>query len=120
MKILKIATVTLWVEDFNNAIKFYRDTLGLELLTQPGDMPHFKVGDGILVLAKGKFIQPADAFPPEFPQLALAVDNLDKMAARLQNQHVALEANIQERRDSCWIKLRDPDSNLIELVEVKS
>jgi len=118
--ITNFATVTLWVENFNNAVKFYRDTLGLELLTQPGEMPHFKVGDGILVLAKGKFSQPADAFPPEFPQLALAVDDLDKTAARLQNQHVALEANIQERRDSCWIKLRDPDGNLIELVEVKS
>ena len=118
--ITNFATVTLWVEDFNNAIRFYRDTLGLELLTQPGDMPHFKVGDGILVLAKGKFTQPADAFPPEFPQLALAVDNLDEMAARLQSLQVKLEANIEERRDSCWIKLRDPDGNLIELVEVKS
>ena len=118
--ITNFATVTLWVEDFNNAIRFYRDTLGLELLTQPGDMPHFKVGDGILVLAKGKFTQPADAFPPEFPQLALAVDNLDEMASRLQSLQVKLEANIEERRDSCWVKLRDPDGNLIELVEVKS
>ena len=117
--ITKFATVTLWVEDFNNAINFYRDILGLDLLTQPGEMPHFKVGDGILVLAKGKLAPPADAFPPEFLQLALAVDNLDRMAARLQNLHVELEANIQERRDSCWIKLKDPDGNLIELVEVK-
>lgn len=117
--ITRFATVTLWVEDFNNAIKFYRDNLGLELLTQPGEMPHFKAGDGILVLAKGKFTPPANAFPPEFPQLALAVDDLDRMVAHLQSLHVDLEANIQERRDSCWIKLRDPDGNLIELVEVK-
>ena len=117
--ITKFATVTLWVEDFNNAIKFYRDVLGLELLTKPGDMPHFKVGDSFLVLAKGKFTQPSDAFPPEFPQLALAVDDLDRMAAHLQNLQVELETNIQERRDSCWIKLHDPDGNLIELVEVK-
>ncbi|MDP2966501.1 MAG: VOC family protein [Pelolinea sp.] len=117
--ITKFATVTLWVDDFNNAIKFYRDVLGLELLTKPGDMLHFKVGDSILVLAKGKFTQPSDAFPPEFPQLALAVDDLDRMAAHLQNLQVELETNIQERRDSCWIKLRDPDGNLIELVEVK-
>ena len=117
--ITKFATVTLWVVDFNNAVKFYRNILGLELLTQPGDMPHFKIGNGILFLAKGKFILPADAFPPEFPQLALAVDDLDRMAAHLQNLHVDLETNIQERRDSCWIKLRDPDGNLIELVEVK-
>jgi len=118
--ITNFATVTLWVEDFNNSVKFYRNTLGLELLTQPGEMPHFKVGSGILVLVKGRFTQPTDAFPPEFPQLALAVDDLDKTAMHLQNLHVELEANVEERRDSCWIKLRDPDGNLIELVEVKS
>jgi catechol 2,3-dioxygenase-like lactoylglutathione lyase family enzyme len=118
--VTKFATVTIWVKNFEKAIKFYRDILGLELLTQPGDMPLFKVGDSALVLAKGKFTPPADAFPPEFPQLALAVENLDKMAARLQNLRVELESNIEERRDSCWIKLRDPDGNLIELVEVKS
>ena len=117
--ITRFATVTLWVEDFNNAIRFYHDILGLELLIQPGEMPHFKAGDGILVLAKGKFTPPANAFPPEFPQLALAVDDLDRMVAHLQSLHVNLEVNIQERRDSCWIKLRDPDGNLIELVEVK-
>ncbi len=118
--ITNFATVTLWVEDFSKAITFYRDMLGLELLTQPGDMPHFRVGSSMLVLAKGRFTQPSDAFPPEFPQLALAVDDLDKMAARLHNLHIPLEANIEERRDSCWIKLRDPDGNLIELVEIKS
>jgi catechol 2,3-dioxygenase-like lactoylglutathione lyase family enzyme len=118
--ITQFATVTLWVENFNNAIKFYSDVLGLELLTAPGDIPNFKVGNSILVLAKGKFTPPADAFPGEFPQLGLAVDDLDGMASYLQSRHVNLEANIEERRDSCWIKLRDPDGNLIELVEVKS
>jgi len=118
--ITKFATVTLWVEDFKKSVAFYRDVLGLELLTQPGDIPHFKVGSGMLVLAKGKFNQPADAFPPGFPQLALAVDDLDKTALHLQKINVSLEANVEERRDSCWIKLRDPDGNLIELVEVKS
>ena len=117
--ITKFATATVWVEDFDKAIKFYRDVLGLELLTQPGDMPHFKVGDSILVLAKGKLIPPKNAFPPEFPLLALAVDDLSKMTAQLHTLHIEMDANIQERRDSCWIKLHDPDGNLIELVEVK-
>jgi catechol 2,3-dioxygenase-like lactoylglutathione lyase family enzyme len=118
--ITQFATVTLWVENFNNAIRFYSEVLGLELLTAPGDIPNFKVGNSILVLAKGKFTPPVDAFPDEFPQLGLAVDDLDEMASYLQSRHVDLEANIEERRDSCWIKLHDPDGNLIELVEVKS
>ena len=65
--ITNFATVTLWVEDFKKSVAFYRDTLGLELLTQPGEMPHFKVGGGILVLAKGKFTQPVAHSRPSFP-----------------------------------------------------
>lgn len=117
--ITNFATVTLWVEDFDKALHFYSDVLGLDLLTRPGEIPQYAVGSGILVLAKGRFVQPQDAFPPDFPQVTLAVDDLNAMAARLQAKKIEIEASIQERRDSCWLKLRDPDGNLIELVEVK-
>ena len=118
--IKKFATVTLWVEDFKNALHFYRDVLGLELISQPGDMPHFKVGEGLLVLAKGRLQPPANAFPPDFPLLSLEVVDLDTCVTRLHSFKFALECNIEERRDSRWIKLHNPDGNLIELVELKS
>lgn len=117
--IKKIAVATLWVDHFENAISFYRDILGLELMTRPGEVPHFRIGDGILVLIKGKFCPPVDAFPPEFAQLSFEVDDLDKIAAHLQSSGVELVRNIDERRDSRWVKLRDPAGNLIELVEIK-
>lgn len=113
------ATVTLWVKDFKESIHFYHDILGLELRSNPGEVPQFSVGDGYLVLVKGNFCPPADAFPPEFPQLGLETDNLDMMAARLHNSGVELAGNIEERRDSRWIKVCDPDGNLLEIVEVK-
>lgn len=116
--IRKIATVTLWVDDFEKAISFYRDMLGLELLTQPGEIPHFKAGDGMLVLIKGRLRQPADAFPPEFPILSFEVSQLDRVVDHLQSQGVAFETGIEQRRDSRWIKLVDPAGNLIELLEI--
>lgn len=113
-------SVTLWVKDFEKSISFYRDSLGLELLSHPGDIPHFKVGDSFLVLIKGDFCPPSDAFPPDFPQLSFETDNLDMTVSSLQAGGVSLESRIEERRDSRWIKLRDPDGNLIELVQVKA
>lgn len=118
--ITEFATVTLWVTDFKKAIAFYRDTLGLELISQPGDMPHFKVGNGILVLVKGIHKSPEQDFPPDFPQFSLAVDDLDRTVNQLQSGNITLESNIEERRDARWVILRDPDGNLFELVEVKS
>lgn len=114
-----LAVVTLWVDDFKCAISFYRDVLGLELTTRPGEAPHFRVGSGLLVLIKGQFCPPEDAFPPDFAQISFGVQNLEGMVANLQQHKVELIAHIEERRDSRWIKLRDPAGNLIELVEIK-
>ena len=118
--IKKIAVATLWVQDFQKAITFYQEILGLELLTRPGEVPHFKIGDGRLVLLKGKFCPPSDAFPPEFAQLSFEVENLEKITALLQKTGVPLKGHIEERRDSRWVKFCDPDGNLLELVEIKS
>ena len=63
----RFGTVSLWVDDFDNCIPFYRDILGLELTTRPGEVPHFLVGESMLVLVKGDFCPPEEAFPPDFP-----------------------------------------------------
>jgi catechol 2,3-dioxygenase-like lactoylglutathione lyase family enzyme len=117
--ITDFATVTLWVKDFDQSIRFYRDTLGLEMTSNPGEIPQFRVGTGFLVLAQGDFCPPIDAFPPDFPQVGLVTDDLDRMAARLMNVGIEFNENIEERRDSRWLKVCDPDGNLIELVQVK-
>jgi catechol 2,3-dioxygenase-like lactoylglutathione lyase family enzyme len=117
--IKKFASVTLWVNDFEKAIQFYRDILGLELLTAPGEIPQFEIGDGLLVLVKGKFNPPSDAFPPDFPQFSLEVDDLDKVIAQLKSRDYPISGNIEDRRDALLITLYDPDENLIELVELK-
>lgn len=118
--IIGFATVTLWVKDFQQSIRFYRDDLGLELTSNPGEIPQFKVGSGFLVLVKGDFCPPQDAFPPDFPQVGFQCDNVDLLAARLQQAGVEIRGRIEERRDSRWLKVCDPDGNLIEFIQVKS
>ena len=117
--IKSFAAVALWVEDLTSAVHFYEDILGLELITHHGDVPQFKVGDGILVLLKGKLPPAIDVFPAEFPLIAFEINDLDKVFGTLMAKHVELKSSIEERRDSRWIKLRDPAGNLIELVEIK-
>ena len=34
-----IASVSLWTKDFTAILHFYRDILGLELISQHGDVP---------------------------------------------------------------------------------
>ncbi len=117
--IKRLAAVALWVEDFISVLHFYQDILGLDLISHHGDVPQFQVGDGILVLVKGKLPHAIDAFPAEFPLVAFEVNDLNKIADTFTAENVELLSGIEERRDSRWIKVRDPAGNLIELVEIK-
>jgi len=117
--IKRFAAVALWVEDFDSALHFYRDILGLDLISHHGDVPQLQVGDGILVLVKGKLPAAMDAFPADFTLIAFEVNDLNKMADTLMAENVELKSGIEERRDSRWIKVRDPAGNLIEFVEIK-
>ena len=117
--IKKFAAVALWVEDFTSVLHFYQKILGLDLISHHGDVPQLKVGDGILVLVKGKLPPAIDTFPADFPLIAFKVNDLDKMAETLMAENVELKSSIEERRDSRWIKVCDPAGNLIELVEIK-
>ena len=118
--ITRFGTVSLWVDNFETAISFYRDVLGLTMITRPGEVPQFQVGNSFLVLLKGNFCPPADAFPPDFPQVTFEVENLEQAVKALHDCGVAPDSFIEERRDSRWFKLHDPAGNLIELIEIKS
>ena len=117
--IKNFAAAALWVEDFASVVHFYENILGLKLVSHHGDVPQFKVGDGILVLVKGKLPPAIDAFPAEFPLIAFEVNDLDKIVETLIANRIELKNGIEKRRDSRWIKLCDPAGNLIELVEIK-
>ena len=117
--IKRFGAVTLWVEDFASVLHFYQDILGLDLISHHGDVPQMQVGDGILVLVKGKLPPAMNAFPTDFPLIAFEVNELNKIADTLIAENVELLSGIEERRDSRWIKVRDPAGNLIELVEIK-
>lgn len=114
-----IASVSLWTEDFTAILHFYRDILGLELISQHGDVPQLQVGNGILVLVKGKLPPAKNAFPLDFPLISLEVDDLDKTVASLIGNNIEFDSSIEERRDSRWIRVCDPSGNLIQLVEIK-
>lgn len=48
--ILKITMIALGVADPARSIKFYGETLGLEMIGKPGEVTMFKAGDVTLVL----------------------------------------------------------------------
>ena len=114
---MKIAVISLWVEDVEEAVHFYRDTLQLHLISAHGDLPHFQLENGMLVLLKGKPQPALNAFPESFPLFALEVTDLDAQIENMKQHGVKFPWGIEERKDSRWAMFYDPAGNLIEIVQ---
>ena len=115
----KFAVVSVWAEDIAAKVNFYRDVLGLELLTHHGSQPHFQVNGIILTILKGTPISAQNADPARFPLFAFTVDDLEEMVTRLQQHHVALPWGIESDADGRWVMFYDRAGNLIELAQFK-
>jgi catechol-2,3-dioxygenase len=114
--ITKLKVISLWAEDVLRTAHFYRDVLGLKLLTHHHDTrPHFEVGDIYLVILKGKPHHAEDPEPSRFPLLAFEVRDLDAAVERLIAHEVELPWGIEESGVSRWVMFHDPAGNLIEL-----
>lgn len=113
----KFTVIAVWAEDVVTNAHFYRDVLGLSLLTHHGSRPHFKIDGIYLIILKGTPVSAQNADPDRFPLFALSVDNLDEMVKRLETYGVALPWGIESNADERWVMFYDPAGNLIELVQ---
>jgi len=114
---LKLAVVTLWAEDVDQAADFYRSVLGLPLLTVDHGRPHFDLGGAYLVILPGQPHKLEDSTRSRFPVLAFAVDDLDQIIHQLKSHGVEMPWGVEEDRDSRWVMFNDPGGNLLEIAK---
>jgi glyoxylase I family protein len=115
----RVAVIGLWAEDVPTAVHFYRDVIGLPLLSHHGERLHFDIGGTYLVILKGQPVSVPDPELPRFPLIAFAVDDLDAAVEHLQAHGVELPWGVEEGADSRWVIFHDPAKNLVELVQFK-
>ena len=114
---LKLAVVTLWAEDVNRTADFYRNVLGLPLLTIDRGRPHFDLGGAYLVILPGQPHKLEDSTRSRFPVLAFAVDDLDAGIHQLESQGVEMPWGVEEDSNSRWVMFNDPGGNLLEIAK---
>jgi catechol 2,3-dioxygenase-like lactoylglutathione lyase family enzyme len=115
--IYKVTVISLWAKDVPATAHFYRDVIGLRLLSHHNDRPHFDINGTYLTILKGTPIPAQSSEPEQFPLLAFAVDDLDKAIENLRNHDIQLPWDVEQDGNSRWIIFRDPAGNLIELVQ---
>ncbi len=116
-----IGQIALHVSDADRAEKFYRDTLGLALLFRFGNLVFFDC-DGVRLMLEG-------GHEPRGPGHAafciyFRVNGIEAAVARLKSNGVYFEHEphqVAKMPDhELWMAfLRDPDNNLLALMEEK-
>lgn len=116
---IRIAVISLWAENVPAAVHFYRDVIGLPFLAHfESDRPHFDLGGAILTIVRGRPALPPDP-EPRFPVVAFSIPDLNAAMEKLRTHRVNLPRGMESNASSRWVMFRDPEGNLIELVEFK-
>lgn len=125
-KVKGIAEIVLWVSDIQKSLGFYRDVLGLDLISPPANTsPIFlQAGEGhagipeMIVLVQ----QPDDATRPAKPNalhhLALEVSpaDFDNESQRISDLGYALRTGQHPVISSRTMYVDDPDGNEVEII----
>jgi len=125
-----VVETILYADDLDRAVAFYRDVLGLALMTGDGDrFQSLDSGAGRVLLlfkrggtlapqpvATGGFIPAHDGHGPHHIAFAIAAADYDGWCAWLRSRGVAIESETHWPRGGRSVYFRDPEQHLVELV----
>lgn len=119
MPVLRSLHVALNVTDLDRADRFYGELLGLPRADRPLSFPGlwYQVGEFQIHLIQSAAVAPSGEAEKwgRNPHLALAVDDLAGVKARLQAAGCPLQPSASGRPA---LFVRDPDGNIVELGQV--
>lgn len=113
----------VYVDDLEQAERFYRDVLNLDLIAkESGRHVFFRAGPSVLLLFRaaetlqGTTLPSHGAMGPGHFALGIAAGSLETWRAHLQAQGVQIEKEMQWPRGGRSLYFRDPAGNSVELI----
>ncbi len=107
--------ITVATKDFDAAVEFYGNVLGLRLSKRWGQMPAAEFETGTLTIA----VMQSDAFGIEFRSnnhpIALRVDEVETARAELESRGVQFKGDILDSGVCHQAFFEDPDGNVLGL-----
>ena len=126
--IRRVVETALYVDDMTRALAFYRDVLGLRVMSAGERLSTLDAGAGTVLLLfrrgataqgldfPGGRIPPHDGAGPVHFALGIEAADLDAWAAYLESRGVAIESRARWTRGGRSLYFRDPDQHSVELV----
>ena len=112
-----VVGVTIWTEDLERLVSFYRDVLGLKLHRHHGDFANFVFGSMRLNLGKHDRVKGFSADPYRV-MIHFGVDDIQAEHQRLVGLGVEF-IRLPEREEwGGWVATcLDPDGNVLQLLQ---
>jgi glyoxylase I family protein len=111
---------TIWSEDLNRLLPFYRDRLGLKVsLETPGFVVLGDLGSPTLALGTHSEVRGRNADPARH-MVALSTDDVTAEWKRLGGAGVEFVEDPTDYGNLRIATLKDPDGNLIQLLQPKT
>jgi catechol 2,3-dioxygenase-like lactoylglutathione lyase family enzyme len=122
MTIDRIDHLVLTVKDIDETCEFYRDILGMEVEIYSARKKALKFGEQKLTIhQKGRQLEPMAHVPtPGSVEICFVVkESIDAIKAELENKNIQIHGIVQRSGAAgkmTSIYFRDPDENLIEVI----
>jgi catechol 2,3-dioxygenase-like lactoylglutathione lyase family enzyme len=122
--IRNLVETSAYVDDLDEAERFYRDVLGLApIAREAGRHSFFRVGDADVLLlfdaeetSRGQALPPHGARGPGHFAFGIDAGSLDAWRQRLVDHGVAIEKEMVWPRGGRSLYFRDPAGNSVELI----
>ena len=112
-----IIGVTIWTEDLERLVRFYRDTVGLTLRRHHGDFVNFELGDVRLNLGHHDRVK-GYSLDPYRIMVHLGVSDIHGECRRLAEQGVEFIRPPEQEGWGGWVAtFLDPDGNILQLLQ---
>lgn len=112
-----LAGATIWSEDVDNLLPFYRDLLGLKPSVQiPGFVVLGELGTPVLALGTHSEVRGRNADPARH-MVGLLTDDVDTDCKRLKSAGVEFVEDPTDYDRLRIATLKDPEGNLIQLLQ---
>ncbi len=122
MKATRVFETSLYADDLGAGEAFYRDVLGLEVVSRSERLISFRCGDGVLLLfdpkvtkSSGSDVPSHGALGPGHIAFALRRGDLQRWREHLAERGVAIETEVDWPDGGRSIYFRDPAGNSVEL-----
>ena len=112
-----VVGVTIWTDNLERLVAFYRDTLELAVHRDHGDFVNFVFGPMRLNLGRHERVQGQTADPFR-TMIHYSVDDIHAEHRRLAGQGVEFIRSPEQEEWGGWVAtLLDPDGNILQLLQ---